>query len=482
MKVCRFVVAVIVGIIVLSNIAYAVDLPEVNPNEHTYLFRTGFLKMLFGETEYFFEFNIFQGKFILHVNLFEGNGFFDVFVVSKDEDNKQEIQHYSKGKIKMENLLFGKEEEGDVKDFTIGGAGKIYSYGPNNHYIDSFASLNNSVIEITDGTHSIIHNNAVSVTSAYHIKADPSKIEENSNEKFYVGQAELVEIGCIKVTTPKRSKFIVNAESTEIMPEQDTKISIAGCEGHNFTFLSMSNYSKITVSEDNKVYAENGTVEIIKNNYRESVQANNSAEITILLEEGIECLYVKPTASYYYSSLDDPRKDFGIHVPMYSDGYKLCLRKKTWQNFRGCSECGVVDFVDNSLFLNGTADYMRYSFKNKRLKHLVLIPVYKGYKNSVSSILLGTSSVFMQRLDTDAFKLSELCSETFPDNYLEIKEQQVGNELHTFARINHSMNHLELNSNLLGNYNEGSVSENTMTYKNSILLPPLHESINGVLE
>jgi len=104
-------------------------------------------------------------------------------------------------------------------------------------------------------------------------------------------------------------------------------------------------------------------------------------------------MQINPPATYY-KTFNDIRKDFAIHI--YQEPYKLCFEKTAEDGMivpTTQSNYGLINFITNTLYLNGKAQYLRYPFKES-ITEANFKSVYDGQKADAKTIInLDTASL-----------------------------------------------------------------------------------------
>ncbi|MGM5482938.1 MAG: hypothetical protein ACQESF_05725 [Nanobdellota archaeon] len=70
----------------------------------------------------------------------------------------------------------------------------------------------------------------------------------------------------------------------------------------------------------------------------------------------VVCVVISPGSRYRYVGGD--YEPFGLYIPSTAQRFRLCLRTKESEHyFKNCTQCGIVDFVNNESWFNGTYEF-----------------------------------------------------------------------------------------------------------------------------
>jgi len=297
---------------------------------------------------------------------------------------------------------------------------------------------------------------------------------------FSVITADIVQNDCVSVNKVIDSVFSVYSNALEVKAQKGVNVSLTDCSFNDVTFES--NDGKVLVNKQIPpvYFIENGTLVYRGMNYTEKVEANNSAKVEMDPQFGFSCMSIRAVGTYWYNH-NDMKKDFGVHVPAVQ--FRLCLKKSQMQKFSDYD--GLVDFTKNEIFLSKIVDYLKYPFRNNQMASLLMTKLfedeadYEAYfkldnnfvfidsllmkgKGNELNILNNNASNAMNTNQNNAVntnkndsmtqnsnanqKQSIITTKTItpPNNYLEIKEKTIGNEVHRLAKINPTVSREQL--------------------------------------
>ena len=170
-----------------------------------------------------------------------------------------------------------------------------------------------------------------------------------------VEKADNVTSDCVVFWDVSRTTFFITNDYAQAASIGN--LSITDCYDIDSVVDPILNGS-ITVSKTLAKYIlENATLKIGD----EVLSSNNTAVVNVDIN-GISCMTINPPGTYY-NTFSDIRKDYAVHV--YQDPYYLCIRKDIAEIYptpdRG--NAGLIDIINNVIYLNGKAQYLRYPFK-----------------------------------------------------------------------------------------------------------------------
>jgi hypothetical protein len=212
---------------------------------------------------------------------------------------------------------------------------------------------------------------------------------DSRREMFSVGYANSVMVGCVSFEEVRESKFTIEDGSPTAIVEEGNVLRIIDCSFIESEFESFSNESSITIRGSTYEISK-GALKCSFNNATELAIANSS----IAVEMGFycfSCLSITPVGTYYYH--EALPKDFGINVPSYAAGQRLCLRKT---EERPENYTTLVDFIENRIELGGIVNYMRYGSSS-----LIMQNVYESYGNNSAVGELDSSFVSLEKLQLE---------------------------------------------------------------------------------
>lgn len=251
----------------------------------------------------------------------------------------------------------------------------------------------------------------------------------------------------------------------------------------SLSFELFTNESDLIKSEEDPTiyYLTNGTITFENEFFTEMVQSNNTASIEVT-DNGFTCMSILPVGVYYYIDKRDKRRDFAISIPDYGLLYKLCIRRSPDQEFNlECPNCGMIDFVDNKITLNGVVSYLRYGMMQESLAILRLNNVYTGFTDPKTTITYDNDLVYIDNLLMDVHSLDSTASLTVPSNYYVIIETPIDDVMHRLVKVNTYFSKDEITDNIIKDYQDLTIMDNTLYYNNIKILPPQDPLISTIL-
>ena len=297
-------------------------------------------------------------------------------------------------------------------------AGEVYEDG---FYFDNIYSISLDDTIVTNAEGFTYQNNIITIDHADSIILEGSwsfNVDDAviNTEKYKVGSADEVTVGDIRFNNVQNSTFSLIPNGVIVYPEETLNIT----DSNEAALIFQPNEnSKISIKETiPSIYQiSNGT--LISQD--ESFSSNHTATIEVNPFTGFGCINIEPTGTYY-KTYDDIRKDFALHV--YQESYKLCLKKTTGDtNSIPTTEnnYGLINFITNTLYLNGKIQYLRYPFKESIIS-ANFKNIYDGQKSDTkTTINLDTASLSITKLvivQSDGFR-----SISNPAEYMTIVEE-----------------------------------------------------------
>ena len=297
-------------------------------------------------------------------------------------------------------------------------AGEVYEDG---FYFDNIYSISLDDTIVTNAEGFTYQNNIITIDHADSIILEGSwsfNVDDAviNTEKYKVGSADEVTVGDIRFNNVQNSTFSLIPNGVIVYPEETLNIT----DSNEAALIFQPNEnSKISIKETiPSIYQiSNGT--LISQD--ESFSSNHTATIEVNPFTGFGCINIEPTGTYY-KTYDDIRKDFALHV--YQESYKLCLKKTTGDtNPIPTTEnnYGLINFITNTLYLNGKIQYLRYPFKESIIS-ANFKNIYDGQKSDTkTTINLDTASLSITKLaivQSDGFR-----SISNPAEYMTIVEE-----------------------------------------------------------
>ena len=277
---------------------------------------------------------------------------------------------------------------------------------------------------------------------------------EAESAAFSVGTADLVQSECVNVKNIIASDFRIFGNALEVSTQKGVNVSLTDCSFNEVTFES--NEGKVLVNKQIPpvYFIENGSLVYRGMNYTEKLEANNSARVEMDPQFGFSCMSVRAVGTYWYNH-NSMRKDFGVHVP--ADQFRLCLKKNPMQKYADYN--GLIDFTQNEIFLSKIVEYLKYPFKNNQLASLLMTKLfedkadYKAYMKMTHDFSL-VDSLAIEGNNTNSnienpnkeknnisipASINNEKTTANPNNYLELKEKTINDEVHRLAKINQTI-------------------------------------------
>ncbi len=253
--------------------------------------------------------------------------------------------------------------------------------------------------------------------------------------RFYVESADNVTSDCIVFGNVSQTTFYITNNFAQAASIDN--ISITDCYDIYSSVEPILNGS-ITISKTSAKYIlENATLKIAN----EILVSNNTAVVNVDIN-GISCMQINPPATYY-KTYNDIRKDFAIYI--YQEPYKLCFEKTAEDGMiipTTQSNYGLINFITNTLYLNGKAQYLRYPFKES-ITEVNFRSVYDGQKADAKTIInLDTASLSITSLSIE--QSEGLRSISSPAEYITLIEEDTT----TWANLSHK----EIESTNIANF------------------------------
>jgi hypothetical protein len=311
---------------------------------------------------------------------------------------------------------------------------------------------------------------------------------DGSPDSFYVESAERVQVNCLTLEDVRESTFQKGRDIIYINPSTGVTLYITDCAGTEATYNASEN-SGIAITEKEPITytLNNGTLIYDSDDYTEQLYAEDYATVKVDFFDGFECMDISPVGTYFYSDKLDKRKDFAIHIPDYGDYYSLCIRRLPEQEFGlECANCGVIDFVNERISLNGIVDYLRYNLKDNELSSVMLNNSYQGFVSPKTRFLIKDFIIIDEAL-IELETPPKTATLTIPSTYYKIKEKAVNNSVHTLIRVDFGLISEDLTDNLIVNYKTNyltdlQINNNLLTQRNIKILPPQHVTISNILQ
>ncbi len=387
-----------------------------------------------------------------------------------------------------ENLEYQGADLKDVKYFVPTNDGYTAS-SANRIEQDNVLINNGEGITFSDGILSAEKADSIIKDKSVTTNAKKAKIKTKT-KIFSVKKADSMVSGGINVKNIDNTEFSVNDGEISMNTEENTNLHITGKDFLETQFKSNPNGKIIISKKENQYNISNGTLNMQNDNYNESFESNNSAQIEMDKTFGFKCITISPPGSYFYND-DDLRKDFVINVPRESTVYRLCLRKNIAQQFNNYD--GLVDFANKKIELNKIVSYLRYPIKNNQISGLLSSFVYKGLKDLNAVFSYDNDLIFLKEISISNKSAVEngILSATYPSNYYTIKEIKINNEIRSIIELDLKTKKEDLNQNINYEYKTEyfrpkiSITGNVLKQENGknrlLILPPGHEKINDFL-
>ena len=315
---------------------------------------------------------------------------------------------------------------------------------------------------------------------------------EVNTQFFSVEKADSLVSSGVTVSSIENTEFTINVNDIAMKPKKGSTLHISGKSYIETDFEAFSDDSEVKVSKDKSEYEiKNGRLNYSTNEYTDSVESNSTAKIEIDgYGFGFRCMKLGIKSTYWYYDKKDLRKDFGVNVPDYGNGYKLCIRRIG--NTKYDDYDGLIDFIERNIFLNGIVNYLRYPLKNNQIASLLSDFVYRGLKNVKTLLNYDENLLFLKNIGIkNVLENEQQITITKPNNYFTIKEIELEDgKIHRVVELN-IINKNQLTQDIDYNYESDSlnskiiISNNILVQdngKNRITILPLeHPKISSFI-
>ena len=310
--------------------------------------------------------------------------------------------------------------------------------------------------------------------------------------KFHVGSAEDVVSDCLTLRDVKNSDFTVSQNTVLIEPSANEKFDIADCSFAQSNFEAYSENSQLAITKDRPARYEisNGKLTHVGPTSKETVEADDKAAVQYG-ENGFSEVILISKATYWYNN-DKIEQDFGIHTVKEDETYKICLKKSETDQLNACS--AIVDFVDNKIAMKGSAQYLKYPFKNNEIASLLTNTLYQGSDGIQATMQLDETFTLVDviQISGQPAENTSIVATTNPSNYYQIKEQQIKNKIHRLIKINKNILKSDLTDNRIKQYQstyfapilqiQNNIATQSSQTNTITILPPEHDFISRIID
>lgn len=299
---------------------------------------------------------------------------------------------------------------------------------------------------------------------------------EGGRSSFRVKQADQVQIRCLVLDDVRNTDFTVYADRTKAEPDEDELLRITDCTQTQTTYTASAD-AEVTITEQAPITytVRNGKVVYETATHRDILETEEASELIFDFYDGFKCMSMSPKASYYYVDKLDARRDLTVSNPEYGNLYTLCLKRTVSQTF---SSDGLIDFIENRVYLQNTIDLLRYPLKDGQLIGTQLTYFYRGLTDPVMELVMNNFITGVQKQNVPT--ISQTASRTHLNNFYEIIEEPINGEMHTLIHLNEIE---EAHDSRLEEYN-GIVIDDSGILRtgNMEILPPNHPKIKELLD
>lgn len=202
-------------------------------------------------------------------------------------------------------------------------------------------------------------------TNGINLKAAENQISVSKADNLFSGRIIFNDI--------TDASFSIFDDAVLAKPGLNTNLSITDEAGNQAVFEAISNDSSLIITKSAPpVYIiDKGILTCAYDGKKDALISNSTSTVRMGMA-CFECMKINPIGTYWY--VENYIKDFGVHIPIESEEYTLCLKKPGYVNLTNYD--GLVDFVGRSIMLDGTLQYQRYLFDNNQLVSLLSGNVY----------------------------------------------------------------------------------------------------------
>ncbi|HSU72279.1 MAG TPA: hypothetical protein VLJ21_00335 [Candidatus Binatia bacterium] len=347
----------------------------------------------------------------------------------------------------------------------------------NSYTIDNAGTLQQGPIVITNGQNIVYQNGCLSASSAdslVHTDTVATQLQDLSlcSNTLDVQSADSVWAGCVYMEGVENSS-ITAAQKININSDQGANFSIKDCASNQISFDALSNNASVTITREtvSPTYNLNDSqITLTKNDVTETVSTNNTAQVEVHRDNGIEKVVMTPVTLYVYDA-KDPLKDFSFRA--WQDIHTLYLKKVASQSLPAetatCKDCSIIDLANHRIDIRGIIDFNKAQV-NRMGKNAGLFPFFTTASKAAKALLT---------LDADNAIINELTIltdappyKTFISNYLALSEAiQTNGRTERLLTINEKITKDALSTSLLKSYktvysnSSTLIDSNVLTYQ-----------------
>ena len=249
--------------------------------------------------------------------------------------------------------------------------------------------------------------------------------------EFSVISADGIVSGCVYVAELESARVSVRANGLEIQPRRGKALSVTDCSSTTAEIAGET----VSVSESipTQYKLSEGTFSIETGNVIERVETNGTVQIDLDSQEGIDCVHLSPTSTYWYDA-PDIASDFAVSIPADASEFTLCLRKHPFQVSKPAD--GFVDLVEGNVLLRKEADYLRYPTRSGLPASLLMDKLLHAADGFEVILFTGNGSGMHEqiRLNGDELDYDDALL-SWPNNFYELREQPYSDGVRRLLRM-----------------------------------------------
>ena len=373
-------------------------------------------------------------------------------------DNYNKIQD----KSKLDPKVLSEFQTNKYKHFIVPNTNNVPTTGDSGDDWFTFDNIHSISVDKTfisngmnfrfdKGVITIDHADSIVIEETYSYNVNDAIINVS---EFVIGSADEVKVHCNTFYDVTNSRFIISQNTVKVEP--GATLDILDCNMADTEFEG----DRITISETNPTTynLEQGTLKF----QNESIDSNTTAEVTVDPNTGFICMNITPPGTYY-KTYEDIRKDFAIHI--YQEPYKLCFEKTGYDGMAIPTNelnYGLIDFVEQILYLNGKAQYLRYPFADN-ITEVNFRNIYDGKKSNTKAVVnLDNNALYASSIDVEYNEGTTSVSN--PAEYITITEED------TTSWVSLSHKHIK-SDNIAISYKTSALTLNILTEGRHTIYP-----------
>jgi hypothetical protein len=212
--------------------------------------------------------------------------------------------------------------------------------------------------------------------------------------------------------------------------------------------------------ENNFFEAKNGMFKFISSYFNEYINALNYSNGTIG-KKGLVCVYLESGNAYYYN--EDLFKDYSVFS---NENYDVCFRKEiTYSLDYNCNLCGRIDYIDKSIFLEGSLNYLRYPYRNNSISALSMDVLYSGFVDSRANMTFDDDFFMVLNISLDKNYVDDVSYTTPSFSFIRLFEASYVLDVHRLLYIDNT----KKNDNHFVDYRTSFSIYNTSFYNRKMI-------------